>query len=223
MGLIQDIENRLLAAILKLLEPVIGPLRKLWGIIKGFFSALILVVPETITLVKGVIEEVNAWRDFKKGISFKAGVINLQSVRDHIEDLITEVIDAWHSLVDLFTSGFKLPLKSVQEAADAAEEVVVAFENFFGKFGLREAIQRLGVTLEKAGGKVFEVLAIIQAVAEEALKVVRELQSILNAVRDIRETFQTGKGLFLSQTNKRKTLRLADGGSIKIRVGNLHS
>ena len=223
MGLIQTLEDRLLAAIKEFFRPVIEPLTRFWNIIKGFFTALIDVVPETIQLVKDIIAEVNAWRHFKQGISFKSGVINLQSVRDHIEDLIGEIIDAWSALRDLFTSGFKLPYKSIQEAVDAAEEVVTAFEDFGGRFGLREFLGKLGAKLERAGGKVFEVLALVQAVAEEALHVVRELAAIVKAIRDVRETFQTGEGLFLSQKNKRRTLKLADGSSIKIRVGNLHS
>lgn len=222
MGLIQEIENRLLSAIKNFFSPVIKPLQKFWGIVKKFFTALVDVIPETVTLVKGVVNEVIAWKNFKKGINFSTGVVSLQSAKDHIEDLISEVIDAWGAARELFTSGFELPIKSVNEAVDAATEVVTAFEDFFGKFGLSEFLQRLGPTLEKAGGKVFEVLALVQAVAEEALKVVRELQKILDAVTDIRKTFQTGEGLFLQQKNPRKTLNLEDGSSIKVRVGNLH-
>ena len=222
MGLLQSIEERILSALKRFFAPVITPLQKLWGIIKSFFSALILVIPETITLVKGIVSEVLAWRNFRQGINFKTGVINLQSAKDRISDLIGEVVDAWNSARELFTSGFKLPLKSVEEAVDATTEVVTAFEDFFGKFGLTEFLQRLGPTLEKAGGKIFEVLALIQAVAEEALKVVREFQTILNAVTDIRKTFQTGEGLFLSQSNRRKVVTLDDGTTMKIRVGNLH-
>lgn len=222
MGLLQQLEETIVQKLAQVFKPVLDPLKKLWGIIKGFFTALIDVVPETITLVGDIVSEVRAWKDFKQNISFKTGVINLQSVRDRIEMLIQELIDAWNNLRELFTSGFKLPLKSVNEAVDAAEEVVTAFEDFFGKFGLREALAKLGGSLEKAGGKVFEVLALIQAVAEEALKVVREMQSIVNAVRDVRKTFQTGEGLFLSQSNKRKVVHLDDGTSMKIRLGNLH-
>jgi len=199
------------------------PLSKLWDILKGFFTALVEVVPATIKLVTDSIEEVKAWKEFKKGISFKTGVINLQSVRQHIEDLIQELITAWKSLVDLFTSGFKMPLRSVKEATDACEEVVKGFEEVFGRFGLQEGIQKLGAALEKAGGKVFEVLALIQAVAEEALKVVTELQSIVDAVKDVRKTFQTGEGLFLQSKNPRRTVSLEDGTTMKIRIGNLHS
>lgn len=223
MGLLQDIENRLLDAIKAFFAPVVTPLTKLWNILKGFFTAIIEVIPETIDLVNLIISEVFEWKNFKQGISFGSGVVNLQSTKDHIQELLDEIVTAWNSAKDLFTSGFKLPLRGVQEAADACEEVVTAFEDFFGKFGLTEFLQRLGPTLEKAGGKVFEVLALVQAVAEEALKVVREIRSIVDAAKDIRETFQKGKGLFLKQTNPRRTLRLSEGGSIKIRVGNLHS
>ena len=222
MGLIQDIENRIFELVKRLLAPVITPVQKLWGILKDFFTALIDVIPETVSLVKLVISEVIAWRNFREQINFKTGVVSLQSVRDHILDLIDEITGAWRAVVDLFTSGFTLPLKSVTEAAEAAEEVVTAFEDFFGKFGLREFLEKLVPKLKKAGGKVFEILALIEAVAEEVLKVVRELNTIVTAVKDVRETFETGEGLFLSQKNPRRIVTLADGTKMKLRVGNLH-
>ncbi len=158
MGFFDQIEASILSLLSRLFQPVITPLTKLWNIIKGFFTALIDVIPETISLVQSVIAEVNAWRTFKQGINFKSGVINLQSVRSHVEDLIQEIVDAWNSAKDLFTSGFKLPIHGVQEAADACEEVVAAFEEFGGRFGLREFLANLGSKIEKAGGKVFEIL-----------------------------------------------------------------
>ena len=223
MGLIQQIEQALLDRLKAFLAPLITPIQKLWGILKGFFTALIELVPATIKLVNDTITEIRAWKEFKKGINFKTGVISLKSVKDHVEELVQEIITAWQSLVDLFTSGFKLPARGISEAADALQELVVGFEDVFGKFGLEAGLKRLGGLLEKAGGKVFEVLALIQSVAEEALKVVTELQSIVDAVRDVREAFQTGSFLFLKQTNPRRVVQLADGTSIKIRVGNLHS
>jgi phage-related protein len=222
VGLIQNIENAILDRLKKFFEPVLTPLAKLWKIIKSFASALIDVIPETISLVKFIISEVQAWKNFKEGINFKTGVINLQSARNRIEQIISEIIDGWNALKNLFTDGFKLPIKSVNEMAEAAQEVASAFEEFFGKFGLQEFLARLGPTLEKAGGKVLEVFALLEAAAEAALRVVRQIHDILTAVKDIRETFQTGEGLFLSQKNSRKTLRLEDGTAIRIRVGSLH-
>jgi phage-related protein len=222
VGLLQTLEDSILQKLKSFFAPVIEPVQKLFKTVKDFFTALIDVVPETVSLVTLVISEVKAWRSFRSGISFKSGVINLQSSRDRIEDLIQEILDAWRALLGLFTDGFKLPLKSINEAADAAEEAVVAFEDFFGKFGLEEFLQRLVPKLKKAGGKVFEVLALIEAVAEAALKVVRQLSTIVNAVADVRKTFQTGEGLFLQQKNKRRVETLEDGTKIKIRLGNLH-
>jgi len=221
VGLIQELENRLLDQLKRLFAPVLKPLNKLWGILKGFFTAIVQVIPETTSLVKLIYNEIFAWRDFKKGINFKTGVINLQSARDRIEDLISEILDAWHALVSLFTDGFKIQVKSVKDAVDAVTEVAEAFDSIAGS-GLREFFERIGPTLEKAGGKVFEILAIIQAVAEELLKVVREINKVVTAIKDVRETFQTGEGLFLSQTNPRKTVKLDDGSTVKFRVGNLH-
>ena len=222
MGLLDNLENRLLDAIKRLFSPIISPLTKLWKVIKSFCSALIDVIPDTISLVRLIISEVQAWKSFRQGINFKTGVINLQSAKKRIEQLIQEIVQGWNSLKDLFTDGFKLPIKSVNEMADAAQEVATAFEDFFGKFGLTEFLQRLGPTLEKAGGKVLEVLALLEATAEAALRVVHQINDIVTALKDIRETFQTGEGLFLSQKNSRKVVQLADGGSVRFRVGNLH-
>jgi len=222
VGLFQDIENRLLGLLKQLFAPVVKPLAKLWTVLKSFFTALIDLIPATITLVKDIISEVQEWRSFRQNVSFKGGVINLQSVHDRVSDLLGEVIDAYHAIVDLTTTSFKFPATAASEAAQALEDVLVTFEDFFGDVGLRQFLSKIGTQLEKVGGKVFEVLALIQAVAEGLLKIVNELQTVVNAVRDIRKTFQTGEGLFLKQTNKRKTLALADGGKIRIRQGSLH-
>jgi phage-related protein len=222
VGLIQNLEDRLIALLKKLFAPIITPLSKLWKIIKSFATALVNVIPDTISLVQLVISEVQAWRSFKEGINFKSGVVNLQSAKDRLQTIIDDLVAAWNALKGLFTDGFKLPIKSVNEMAEAAEEVAGAFEEFFGKFGLQEFLARLGPTLEKAGGKVLEVLALLEAVAEAALRVVGQLTTIVKAVRDIRETFQTGEGLFLQQKNARKIIHLDDGSSMKIRIGGLH-
>jgi len=222
MGLIQDIENRLLDLLSRLIQPVVQPLMRLWNILKGFFTALIDVIPETIELVKLIYSEVLEWRHFREDVNFKGGVINLQSTRNKIEDLISEAITAWHSLVDLFTHGFRnLTVRPIEEATEALTDVIDAFGSL-EKVGLKAWLERIGPTLEKAGGKIFEILAVIQAVAEELLRVVRQIRSIVDFTADVRRTFEEGEGLFLKQTNPRKTIALADGGEIKIRLGSLH-
>jgi hypothetical protein len=225
MGLIQDIESRLLDLLSRLIQPVVAPLQRLWGIIKGFFTAIIDLIPETIELVKLVYSEVLEWKNFRENVNFKGGVINLQSTRNKIEELLGQGIAAWHALVDLFTRGFRqVTIKPIEEGTEALTEVIDAFGSL-ERLGLKAWLERIGPTLEKAGGKVFEVLAIIQAVAEELLRVVRELRSIVDFTANVRRTFEEGEGLFLRQTNPRRKIKIAEvsgGGEIKIRLGNLH-
>jgi len=225
MGLIQDIENRLLDLLSRLIQPVVAPLMRLWNILKGFFTAVIDVIPETTDLVKLIYSEVLEWKNFRENANFKGGVINLQSTRNKIEELITEAIAAWHALVDLFTSGFRnVTVRPIEEATEALTDVIDAFGSL-ERLGLKAWLERIGPTLEKAGGKVFEVLAVIQAVAEELLKVVREIRSIVDFTASVRRTFEEGEGLFLKQTNPRRKIKIAEvsgGGEIKIRLGKLH-
>jgi hypothetical protein len=222
VGLIQDIENSLLNQLAKLFKPVLDPLKRLWDILKRSFDAIVNLIPETIQLIQLVYSEVLEWKNFREEINFKSGVINLQSVRDKILDLVDEMVAAYRALVDIFTGGFKqATVKPFEDAADAAAELAEVIEGF-GKVGLKDFVTKFGAKLEKAGGKILEVLAIIEVVCESLLKVVRELNTIVTAVKDARETFETGEGLFLPQTNPRKKLDLVGGGSIKIRVGNLH-
>ena len=222
MGLIEIIENKLIDLLTKLFEPVITPLQNLWNILKNFFTSVLQVVPETIDLVTLVKNEVFEWKNFREGISFSKGVINLASVQEKIQQLIDELVAGWHSLVDLFTGGFKIAVKPLQDAEDAAAELEDLFAGL-GKLGLRDFLTKVGPKIKKAGGKLLEVLAIIQAVADELLRVVRELHDIVQATKDIRETFEHGAGLFLKQDNPRKIVTLQDGTKMKLRVGNLHS
>jgi hypothetical protein len=225
VGFIQDIENRLLDLLSRLFQPVIAPLQKLWGIIKGFFTAIIDLIPETIDLVKLIYSEVFEWKNFRENANFKGGVINLQSTRNRIDELLSEGIAAWHALVDLFTRGFRqVTIKPIEEGTEALTEVIEVFGSL-EKLGLKAWLERIGPTLEKAGGKVFEVLAIIQAVAEELLRVVRELRTIVDFTATVRRTFEQGEGLFLPQNNPRRKIKIAEvsgGGEIKIRLGKLH-
>jgi hypothetical protein len=185
------------------------------------FSALVEVIPETIALVRLIYSEVLAWKSFRQGINFKSGVINLHSSQEFLQETVDDLISGWNGLVSLFTSGFKLSVKPFQDAIEAGGELADLLESF-GKFGLKDFITKFGETIEKAGGKILEVIAIAEAIAEKLLEVVRQLNAIVVAVQDVREAIQTGEGLFLQQKNARKIVELQDGGRIKIRLGKLH-
>jgi len=46
---------------------------------------------------------------------------------------------------------------------------------------------------------------------------------LVNEAKAIREEIESLESLFLSQSNSRRTVHLKGGGSMRIRVGNLHS
>lgn len=219
VALLDFLEGKILSAVEKFFEPILKPLNKLWTALKSFFTALIDLIPESISLFKLVTSEVVAWKNFKKGINFKTGVINLQSAKDRIQDLIDEIVNAWQAFLGIWRGAKLNPLDQINEASQALADVLEEFANI-GRFG--EFLKNVGPKIEKVGGKVFEVLAIIQQVAELLLDVVRKLSTIITAIKDVRETFQTGEGLFLKQTNKRKSLELMDGTKISVRLGALH-
>jgi len=219
VGLLDDLEQRLFQQLAKLFEPILSPLRRLFSAVKSFFTALIDLVPESIHLVKSIIEEINGWRSFREQINFKTGVISPKSVKDHVQDLIGEIVDSWHALLSIWTGAKLNPISQIEEASTALADVVEEFGRI-GRFA--EFLKNVGPKIEKVGGKVFEVFAIIQQIAETILDVVRKLQTVVDTIADIRRTFETGEGLFLKQSNPRKTLTLEDGTKIKIRLGNLH-
>ena len=222
MGLLDDLKQRIEAQLLRLLSPVIDPIKKLWGTLKGFFTAIIDLVPESIALVKLVLSEVEEWRSFREQINFRTGVINLPKAIEATQSVLDDIVAAWDALKHLFTDGFK---KSITQPLDAAAEAATELAEVFGgleKLGLK-GLEDIVPKLKKAGGKVFEVLAIIQLIAESLLDVVKKLSAIVNALKDIREEIETGSTLFLQQKNKRKVVTTMDGDKIRLRIGKLHS
>lgn len=220
MGLLQQLEETILNKLASLFEPVLSPIKKIWSGLKNFFTALIDLVPESISLFKLVLSEIDAWKNFKKGISFKTGVVSLQSARDRIQQLIDEIISAWKAIIGLWKGAKLNPVEQINEAAEGLAELIEQF----GKLGkLSEFLKGILPKIEKVGGKVFEVLAIVQQIAEILLDSVRKLNDIVTAIKDVRETFETGEGLFLSQKNPRKQITLDDGTKMRIRVGGLHN
>src|SRR5215475_5047250 len=149
MSLFGDLAGKVESAILKkitdLLSPVLTPLKKLWSILKGFFTAIIQVVPKTIRLVQSIVTEIEAFKTFRKGINFKTGVINLQSARERIEQLVQEVIDAWNAGVAIAKNGLTGSVKPFEAAGEAAEELANLFDGF-GELGLTEFVEKVGDT-----------------------------------------------------------------------------
>ena len=181
-------------------------------------SHILTLVDRINTLVSSVITEVDAFRNWKEDVRIKSRVINVPIALTRTADLVTEVENAWNSIIDLAKS-FKETVKGGGDPQAEAEEVAADLGDLsnVGE-SLLKKLPKLSKGLEK-------LLGVVSLIVEGIITwsdAIDDLQSIVNAVRDLRIEVETGDTLFLSQKNKRKVLQLADGSSIKIRVGNLH-
>jgi hypothetical protein len=197
-----------------LLDTVLGALGldQLWAFILKKFP----VLQQLLDLAKKIIEhftgvfqagvdlfnsaqsEFEAWKHFKEDVRFKQRVIVVEQALKKVKDFTDELISAWKEILSLIkNAGIKLETGGAAEIAEAATGI-----------GLPIAIVNAIVL-------VVEVLDTVRNLIDTA-------QNIVNVIKDVREFLQ-GDFLFLQQKNTRKVLKLESGGSIKIRVGNLHS
>ena len=151
-----------------------------------------------VNLFNSAQSEFESWKHFKEDIRFKQRVIVVEQALKKVKQFTDELISAWKEILSLIKSaGVKLETGGAAEIAEAATGI-----------GLPIAIVNAIVI-------VVEVLDTIRNLIDTA-------QDIVNVIASVREFLQ-GDFLFLQQRNRRQVLKLESGGSIKIRVGNLHS
>jgi hypothetical protein len=151
-----------------------------------------------VNLFTSAQSEFDSWKHFKEDIRFKQRVIVVEQALKKVKQFTDEVISAWKEILSLIkNAGVKLETGGAAEIAEAATGI-----------GLPIAIVNAIVL-------IVEVLDTVRNLIDTA-------QDIVNVIKDVREFLQ-GDFLFLQQRNTRKVLKLEQGGSIKIRVGNLHS
>jgi hypothetical protein len=156
------------------------------------------VFKAAVDLFNSAQSEFEAWKHFKEDIRFKQRVIVVEQALKKVKDFTDELISAWKEILSLIkNAGVKLETGGAAEIAEAATGI-----------GLPIAIVNAIVL-------IIEILDTVRNLIDTA-------QNIVNVVKDVREFLQ-GDFLFLQQKNTRKVLKLESGGSIKIRVGNLHS
>ena len=156
---------------------------------------------EVNNLVASVKGEIDGWRNFKEDIRLKSRVVNLETAFRKTRDLVEGIPKSYHAVLDLFSQ-----IKSAL-ARDVAEEEGAAL-----------------LAVETAGlSEVAVALQIIYQVLSFVESVVSDLQTILDEAKGLRLEVEKLDTVFLSQDNKRKTLKLDNGKSIRIRVGKLHA
>jgi hypothetical protein len=165
---------------------------------KKFIQHFTGVFQAGVDLFKSAQDEFQAWKAFRQDVRFKQRVIVIEQALKKIKNFTDEVIAAWKEILSLIkNAGLKLETGGAAEIAEAATGI-----------GLPIAIVNAIVI-------VIEVLDTIRNLIDTG-------QNIVNVIRDVREFLQ-GDFLFLQQKNPRKSEKLADGKTIKIRVGKLHA
>ncbi len=205
-----------LGGIFSAVQNFFGPLGKLWDSLKKIYGHVTNIYSSGETLTQSIITEVNAWRNFKSDIRLKSRVVQLESAVAKTRDLIEGIPAAWKSIVDIFNQ-FKSQLgetNPVEEAEAATQDAESG-----GISALLKSFPKLAQALEKLLG----VLAIIIQALDAIANVMDDVQTIVDEITRLRLEVEKLDTIFLSQSNKRRTLKLADGSTIRVRIGKLHA
>jgi hypothetical protein len=217
MSLIGDLVQRLIGPILDRIKQALGPFGKLFDLIGKFWDNLTNLGSKIQELVDLILTEIDAWKNFRENITFRTRVISLPAAIDHIEQFWDEILNAWHAILDLI-KNLKGKFELTGDPAGEAEEAIKDIEES-GFKTILEKFPKLAKGLEKVLGFV----AIVVDALESIISGVDDLITVMMALRDIRKNIETADAIFLKNSNPRRIVKLKDGGSIKIRVGNLHS
>jgi hypothetical protein len=214
---LSDIISRLLDPILAKLKEALGPFGKLFDLLGKFWTNLSNLFGDIQKLVDSILFEIRAWRTFKESLSFRTRVINVKSAIDKTEEFWRQIVAAKDAVIDLWQQ-----LKSkVEFGGNPTEEAEAAVKDIEAS-GFKTILEKFPRLL-KGAEKALGFVAIVADALESIISAIHDLQAIVDVLKAIREEIETGSTVFLSQTNRRKTVTLSDGTTMKIRVGNLHS
>ena len=173
---------------------------KLFGKVKNLINHFVGVFGAGQHLFDSVRGEIDAWKNFKEDIRLRQRVVNLERAIQKTRELILGIPASWRAAVDLVSQAKKAISKDI-----VAEEVAAA-----------AAIETAGLSEIAVGiGIIYQVISFVA-------DVIQDLQTIVDELQRLRLEIERLDTIFLQQGNKRKTLRLADGKRIRIRVGGLH-
>ncbi len=206
-----------ISGILDRIKTFLGPFGKLFDSLKQSYEQLIHIFDAAKKLTDSVVGEVDGWRSFKQDIRFRQRVVQLESAFQKTRDLIEGIPASWHSIVDIV----KQLKESLTQETNPIEDAEAATEDIESG-GIKTLLQKFP-RLAKGLEKVLGALALVLQALETIANVIGDLQTIVDELKALRLEFEKLDTIFLSQTNKRKTLRLADGKTIRIRVGKLHA
>jgi hypothetical protein len=214
---LSDIIFRLAEPILAKIKEALGPFGKLFDLLGKFWQNLTNLFADIQTLVSSILSEIAAWKSFKESLSFRTRVINVKSAIDKTEEFWQQIVAAKDSVIDLWKQ-LRGKFETTGNPTEEAEQAIADIEGS----GFKTILEKFP-KLVKGAEKVLGFVAIVADALESIIAGVHDLQAIVDVLKGIREEIETGSTVFLQQKNARKIVKLDDGTSMKIRVGNLHS
>ena len=198
MGFLSSIKG---AFSLEKIKTIIADLGKVAKNVTTVFSKAKDIFHNVQQLFDTAKGEIEGWKNFKQDIRLKSRVVNLESAIQKTRDLIQGVPDSWHAILDLIGQ-----VKSAFAKDVAGEEVAALL-----------AVETAGLS------EIVEVLTVIYQVLSFVESIISDFQTVLDELKRLRLEIEKLDTIFLSQSNKRKSLKLEDGKTIRVRVGKLHS
>lgn len=190
------IASKIEGAVAALLKPIIGQFADTIKVVTHIYDFTLGIVDDATKLFDSVTNEIDQIVHFKFVAQWKHRVISVPKVFDNIQQIIAipgKIVEAVKQLIADIGTKFR-----GASAAEAVEEVIP------------------GV------GQVIGIVTLVSQVLVTIKDAIAQLQTIVDAITTVRKDVTNLDAIFLQNQNPRKTEKLADGGSIKVRIGGLH-
>ena len=194
---------------------LLGPFGKVITAMIDVFDRLRLLVPRSRKLIDDTVVEFGQWKHFRLDKRFSNRVVNIERAIAKSQDLIDGAAAAWQSIQDIVTKMKKPAEKAGKETETAVEDVNQARS-------ITEFLERFP-RVANGLAALISALKVVAEFLESYSTILDDLQQILDEITRLRLAIENLDTIFLSQTNPRKRVRLADGTLLRIRIGNLHT
>lgn len=205
----------LLLLVERIIAPLLRPIQPLIRLVTDFYHSTTNILTDAKTLVDTAVEDYEKIRNFSLKPHWKSRVISVPDAIQRIQSLAKvphEIAAAVRDLVQQIKS-------KVNTGGTEAE----ALEDLEGMEDLQNIIRKFGLKFAKGFERVLGIFALIVDALASIESAIADIQTILDDLGEVIDDLDSLDIVFLSQKNPRRTVSLKDGGSIRERIGNLHS
>jgi len=167
------------------------------------FTAVHTIVPRTRDIIAQVQSEVTAWSTFTHAFPdlFANRVINIESTRRRLRGILAGLAESWERIKDI-GELLKEPTTTV---------------------GFVHSLESSRNPFVRGIGRTIRLLLVVRVYVEKVSAILDDLEQIINEAKAIRLAVENVEAIFLKQSNPRQRVQLANGNTIRIRVGSLHT